>query len=78
MSFYPQTETTTEEETEQEYNMLEWLKGKKTYIICAAGILTALGAYLSGSISLTELISAIYAAFTGMSLRAAVTKGKTF
>ncbi len=54
--------------------MFTWLQGYKTYIIAGGAILTALGAYLSGSISLTELISAIFAALTAMTLRSAISK----
>lgn len=54
--------------------MIEWLKGKKTYLICASAILTAVIAYLSDSITIGELVTAIYAAITGMSLRGGISK----
>jgi len=53
-----------------------WLQGKKTYIVCASAILTALIAYLNKSISLTEFIAAVYAAVTGVTLKAGQARGK--
>ncbi len=54
--------------------MFDWLQGYKTYIVAAGAILTALGAYLNGSISLSDLVSAIFAALTAMTLRAGIAK----
>lgn len=51
-------------------SVIDWLQGKKTYLIAASAILTAVIAYLNKSISLTELVAAIYAAIAGMSLKA--------
>jgi hypothetical protein len=51
---------------------MNFLKGYKTYIIAAGAILTALGAYLSDSISLTDLVMAIFAALTAMGMRAGI------
>jgi len=52
-----------------------WLQGKKTYIVCVSAILTALIAYLNNSISLTELITAVYAAIAGVTLKAGQARG---
>lgn len=51
-------------------NIFDWLQGKKTYFVCASAILTALIAYINKSISLTELIAAVYAAISAMTLKA--------
>ncbi len=53
---------------------MEWLKGKKTYIVAAAAILTAFGTYLGDGMSIGELITAIYAALATITLRAGVAK----
>jgi hypothetical protein len=37
-------------------------------------MLTAIGAYLSGTIGVKELVEAIFAAITAMTLRASITK----
>ena len=55
-------------------NKMEWLKGKKTYIVAAAAILTAFGTYLGDGMSIGELITAIYAALATITLRAGVAK----
>ena len=54
--------------------MLNWLKYKKTYIVCAAAILTAIGTYLGGGMDLGQLVTAIFAAITAMTMRAGITK----
>ncbi len=51
-------------------NIIIWLQGKKTYFIAFGAILTAVGAYLGGSVSLTELVSTVYAALGAMTLKA--------
>jgi hypothetical protein len=53
-----------------------WLQGKKTYFVAASAILTAFVAYLNNSISLTDFVSAAFAAITSMTLRAAIAKPK--
>ena len=53
---------------------MSFLDGYKTYIVCAAAILTAVAAYLNKSISLTELVSAIFAALGGITLRQGIAK----
>jgi len=54
--------------------MIKLLSGYKTYIVCAGAILTALGAYASGSIDLTHLIQYVFSAIAGITLRAGITK----
>jgi len=54
--------------------ILEWLQGKKTYIICASAILGAIAAYVSKEIMLKEMIVAIVAALIAASTRAGITK----
>lgn len=50
------------------------LEGYKTYLVCAAAILTAVIAYVNKTIGLNELISAIFAALGGITLRNAIAK----
>jgi predicted type IV restriction endonuclease len=54
-------------------NILGWLVLHKTYIICVGAILTALGAYLSGNLTLEQFIAALFAATAGMTVRRAIT-----
>jgi hypothetical protein len=54
--------------------ILEWLQGKKTYLVCIAGILAAIIAYLSGEMTMIQMVEAIWAAVAGMTLRAGVAK----
>ena len=55
--------------------MIEWLKGKKTYLVCVAGILAAVIGYLNGEISMAQAIEAIFIAIGGITLRAGVKNG---
>ncbi len=57
--------------------IIEWLKGKKSYIVCVLGILTAIVAYLNGAITMTQAIEAIWTAIAGITIRAGVTKSGT-
>jgi len=54
--------------------LLTWLQGKKTYIVAAAGILTAIAAYASGTLDATQTIEACFAALGLSGLRAGVAK----
>ena len=54
--------------------VLEFLKGKKAYIVSLAAILTAVGAYLDGSLDLVGLIAAIFGALGLTTLRAGIAK----
>lgn len=51
-----------------------WLAGKKTYIVAATAIITAIGSYAYGGIDIKELIEAIFAAITAMTMRAGIAK----
>lgn len=51
-----------------------YLKGKKSYLLATAAILTALVAWAEGGLSATELIVALYAALQTMFIRAGVSK----
>lgn len=50
--------------------MIVWLKGKKTYLLCAAAITYALLGWYLGRLEPMQVLDAIWAALTGMSLRA--------
>lgn len=59
---------------------MEWLKklieklaGYKTYILGVGAILTAIGAYLGGTIDAKQLAEAIWAALIAMGIRHGVT-----
>lgn len=56
---------------------LEKLKGFKTYFTGAAAILTAIGLYLGNTITLPEMIAAIFAAIQTMNIRHAITTTAT-
>lgn len=49
-----------------------FLDGKKTYFLAISAVLGSLVAYLNHSISLNELIAAIWAALTAGSLRSGI------
>ncbi len=53
---------------------IEWLKGKKTYLLLASVILGAIGAYLGGEMTFVQMVAAIWAAITGGAFRAGITK----
>lgn len=53
--------------------MLNFLQGWKTYILGVAAILAAIGGELSGTLSLTQMIEAIFAALGTMTLRHSIT-----
>ena len=53
---------------------IEWFKGKKAYLLLASAILAAIGAYLGAEITFAQMVSAIWAAITGMAFRAGITK----
>ena len=55
---------------------MDWLKGKKTYVVAAAAILTAVGTFLGDGMSIGDLVTAIFAAITTMTLRAGIAKVK--
>ena len=55
---------------------LIWLRGKKTYVVAAAAILTAFSAYLSDKIDIQALVAALFAAIAAMTMRAGVKKAE--
>ena len=52
----------------------EWLKGKKTYLICVGAVIAAVVAWSGGEIDLIHMIEALVAAIGGITLRAGVEK----
>lgn len=52
----------------------DWLKGKKTYIICAIAILGVAVAWSEGSLADGDAIKAIFEAVVGMTIRAGISK----
>lgn len=56
---------------------MNFLSGWKTYIVAAGAIITAIGGYASGAITLPELVSAIFAAVGTMTIRHAITTTAT-
>lgn len=52
------------------------LSGSKTYIVAAAGILGAVGAWVSGAIQPEEAVKIIWAAILTMTTRAAIQKSE--
>ena len=51
------------------------LSGKKTYLVSAGAILTAIVGFLSGSLDLAGTVTAILAALGLASLRSGISKG---
>jgi len=54
--------------------VIEFLKGKKTYIVMIIGILTAIVGYVDGALPLAEFITAVLGAIGMMAMRAGVSK----
>lgn len=52
----------------------EWLKGKKTYIVCAIAIVTVAVAWAEGNITDGAALEALFEAVFGIALRAGVAK----
>ena len=52
---------------------MEWLKGKKTYLICGMSIAGIVAAYLNGTMTGTQAVEAIGAALALASVRSGVT-----
>lgn len=50
------------------------LKGKKTYVIATLGILSAVGAYLTGDLSLADTMKACFEGVMAMTLRNGISK----
>ncbi len=53
--------------------MLAKIAGYKTYILGAAAILAAIGAYLNQAMTLTQMVEAIFAALGTMTIRHGIT-----
>lgn len=53
-------------------NMLQKIKGYKAYITGTIAILTAFGAWINDSISLNEMVVAVFAAIQSMNIRHAI------
>ena len=51
----------------------QWFQGKKVYLTALAGVVTAIIAWASESISLMELLGALWAAITACFMRAGIT-----
>ena len=57
--------------------IIDWLKGKKVYFICASAILAAFTGWLQDEISLIQFVEAIFIALGAMALRAGMAKTAT-
>ncbi|WP_340149969.1 hypothetical protein [uncultured Sneathiella sp.] len=53
--------------------MKDYLKGKKTYVTAFLAIVAAVGSYLLDEIAMQDMIEAVFAALTAMTIRAAIT-----
>ncbi len=54
---------------------MNWLSGKKTYFVAAAGIAAALAGLAGGELSVAEAVTAILGSLGLGTLRAGVAKG---
>ena len=57
--------------------MQKWLSGKKTYLIALAAVVTAVTMFAQGDATMGQMISAIFVAVGGMTMRAGVEKNGT-
>lgn len=53
-------------------NLIEYLKGKKTFFVCAASVLYALSALATGHMDTQAAVEVILAALGGASMRSAI------
>ena len=53
--------------------MKDYLKGKKTYVTAFLAVVAAVGSYMLDEIPLKDMIEAVFAALTAMTIRAAIT-----
>lgn len=53
-------------------NLLDWLKGKKTYGVLVATILYAVGGFASGQLTGDQAVQVILAALTAAGFRSAM------
>ena len=56
--------------------MRDWLKGKKTYIAAAIGILGAMIAWSESEVDTVGLLAAVWAAIQAITIRAGIANGK--
>ena len=54
--------------------VVDWLKGKKTYITAIAGALAAVGGWLGGEMSIVGMFQSVWAALSVVFIRLGVTK----
>ena len=54
--------------------MVEWLKGKKAYLLGAAAIIGAVAGFADGKLTLEQAIQAIWGGLTAIALRAGISK----
>ena len=52
--------------------MIEYLKGKKTYVVAAVAVVTAVGAYLTGETGLATMIEACFGAIMFATVRSGI------
>lgn len=53
--------------------MIEYLKGKKTYVIAAVAVVTAVGAYLTGEADLATMVESCFGAVMAATIRSGIT-----
>jgi hypothetical protein len=54
--------------------MIQFLKGKKTYLLAAALLAYTVGGYFSGNLSMQDALGLLFSSGVIASLRAAITK----
>jgi hypothetical protein len=54
--------------------MIQWLQGKKTYLLGLAALAYAIGGYFSGHLDAQTAMDIIWASLTSMALRAGISK----
>ncbi len=56
-------------------NPLNWFPGYKTYIIAAAGMVTALGGFLDGSVPLGDFVEYVFLGIGAFTFRKGISNG---
>jgi len=54
----------------------DFLKGKKSYLVGAAAIITAVVAFSQDQLTVTQLVEAVFASVMGMTIRAGIAKAE--
>jgi len=54
-----------------------WFQGKKTYLLVISGVIAAVVGYLEHTLTLNQMIAAIWASLTAGSLRSGIAKSGT-